>query len=149
MKDFLRALAEKLAELFGEDCRLYYGRVLQGAKRPCFFVQPPRVCRQTLPGGRVKREYGVVLRFYDGPADEQSNGYEQQQVGERLLVGLQLLHGEKRCYRGRELSYEPGAEFLQVQGEYEFYTTPELECDEELLPTGELMEIFGFSATAR
>lgn len=136
MKDFLQALSSRLLELFGHDYRLFYGRVLQGAKGACFFVLPPRVKREVLPGGRIRREYALSLRFYPGCREELSL---QQQVGETLLPGLLELAGVKRSYRGRELVYQPGEEYLTVSGVYGFYTTAEQEREESVVAAGDLM----------
>ncbi|HIU10180.1 MAG TPA: hypothetical protein IAB00_02895 [Candidatus Avidehalobacter gallistercoris] len=136
MKDFLRALSERLLELFGREYRLFYGRVWQGAKGTCFFVLPSKVKREVLPGGRIRREYSLSLRFYPAKREEL---ILQQQVGEKLLPELVELSGKKRRYHGRDLVYQPGEEFLTVSGTYEFYTTAEQEREESVVAAGDLM----------
>lgn len=136
MKDFLRALSGRLLELFGREYRLFYGRVWQGAKGACFFIAPPKVKREVLPGGRIRREYTLTLRFYPAKREELML---QQQVGEKLLPGLLELSGEKRSYRGRELNYQPGEEYLTASGVYEFYTTAEQEREDSVVAAGDLM----------
>lgn len=131
LKDFLRALAASLRGLVGEDYPLYYGRVLQGAAEPCFLLTPPEVSRRALSSGRVLREYGVDLRFYPG---KDPDLYSQQSMGESLICALDELFGEERNYRGRELKYQPGEQYLSFSAHYEFYTVKELEqaADREL-----------------
>jgi hypothetical protein len=146
MNDFLRALAKRLGELFGEEYALYYGQVLQGQRSACFFVQPPGVERAILPGGRIKRTYALEIHFYPGKQDGQSL---QQQIGEKLVCGLNVLVGEKRSYRGRDLTYEVGEDYLKFSAEYVFYTTAELETDDEYVAKhGDLMLEFSFGGGA-
>jgi hypothetical protein len=146
MNDFLRALAKRLGECFGEKYALYYGQVLQGQRGACFFVQPPVVERSILPGGRIRRTYSLEIHFYPGKQDEPGL---QQQIGERLVCRLNVLNGEKRSYRGRNLTYEAGEDFLKFSAVYVFYTTQELEMDEEYAVNhGDFMLEFSFAANS-
>lgn len=124
IRDFLQALAGCLRELLGEEYPLYFGRVLQGAKKPCLVLEPPEVSRRVLSAGRVQREYGVELRFYPAKAD---GLLEQQKMGERLICALDELFGADRNYRGRELKYVPGEEYLLVSARYDVITLKSLE----------------------
>lgn len=144
IKDFLRALAACLREQLGEEYPLYFGRVLQGAKRPCLLLEPPKVKRQKLAGGRVQREYAVDLRFYPAVEDV----YAQQQMGERLICVLDELFGEERNYRGRELEYAPGEDYLLVRARYDVITLQSLENAEKVAVDRNVMLEFGFEVAA-
>lgn len=144
MNDFLRALAECLKNLPGEEYPLYYGRILQGAEKPCLVLVPPSVSRQRLSGGRVRREYGVNLRFYPTGADM----CEQQEMGEKLICALDELLGERMNYRGREMKYEPGEKYLLVSARYEVIIPLSLEQQEESAVERNVMQEFGFILSA-
>lgn len=142
IKDFLRALARGLRDLAGGKYPLYYGRILQGAKEPCFLLAPPEASRLVLSNGRVQRKYDVELRFYPGGRAEI---FEQQRMGERLICALDELFGEERNYRGRELKYRPGEQYLTLSARYEFYTVKGREQDMTGEISGDMMLEFGFA----
>lgn len=141
IKDFLRALSDCLRNCLGGEYPLYFGRTLQGAKRPCLVLTPPRVRRKVLSAGRVEREYEVNLRFYPGAA---SDLFEQQRVGEKLICALEEIFGEDRNYRGRELEYVPQDEYLTVLARYDLITLKSLEQSEDGMLDRAFMQEFGF-----
>lgn len=145
IRDFLMALSGRLKEVLGDECPLYFGRVLQGAKRPCVVLEPPEVSRRVLSAGRVQREYGVSLRFYPGQED---GLFAQQQMGEKLICALDELFGESRNYRGRELKYELLNEYLQVSVRYDVITLKSLELAEDGGVDGSFMLELGFAVSA-
>lgn len=143
MKDFLQALAGCLKAQMAEDVPLYFGQVLQGLQRPCLLLLPPKVSRRVLSGGRVQREYEIDLRFYTGG---NADMYEQQRIGEKLIYALDELFGRERNYRGRELRYVPGEEYLNVTARYELMTLKSLEQGNDEGLNEALMLEFGFAA---
>ena len=70
MQDFLWAAATKLRQLFpgGEVGPVYFGRLLQGERTPCFYLPPPELHRQLWPCGRVRREIDLTLHYYPRPS---------------------------------------------------------------------------------
>lgn len=127
----------------GAEYELYFGRLLQGARKPCLVLLPPEVSRRVLSGGRVQREYGIDLRFYpDGRLDL----FDQQRLGEKLICALDELEGEQRNYRGRELKYSPGGEYLSITARYDVITLRSLEKDENAAAVDRnIMLEFGFT----
>lgn len=142
MKDFLQALAGCIKEQVGAEYGLYFGRLLQGAKKPCLVLLPPEVSRRVLSGGRVQREYGVDLRFYPG---DRLDLFEQQRIGEKLICALDELMGEERNYRGRELRYAPSGEYLSISVKYDVITLRSLESKESAVVDRNVMLEFGFT----
>lgn len=126
----------RLREIFGEDCCLFYGRVLQGQREPCFYLQPQAVERRLLTGGRVWRKVALELHYYPAAAGSLD---EQAATGEKLLKELVSLEGELRAYRGQDMVYRVGSEYLRFGVAYEFYTTVAQEAEEVV--GGELMEV--------
>lgn len=142
IKDFLQALAACIKEQVGAEYGLYFGRLLQGARKPCLVLLPPEVSRRVLSGGRVQREYGVDLRFYpDGRLDL----FEQQRIGEKLICALDELIGEDRNYRGRELRYAPRGEYLSISVKYDVITLRSLEREDGAAIDRNVMLEFGFT----
>ncbi len=135
-QDLLVALVGRLQEIFGDECGLFYGRVMQGQREPCFYLQPQAVERRLLAGGRVWRKVALELHFYPEAAGSLD---EQTAAGEKLLRGLSCLTGKLRAYRGQEMAYRVGSEFLRFAVAYEFYTTVAQEAEETA--GGELMEV--------
>lgn len=140
--DFIRGLAARLHGLFDGKYPVYWGRLPQGERRPGFFIPPVQVERREQPCGRIWRQLRLELHFYT-KAVGLSELALQEQVGERLLRELGNIEGAGgRQYRGRELKYQPGEEFLRLWGRYEFYTTLEQErlAAGEELAAGEIMQ---------
>lgn len=140
--DFIRGLAARLQAAFDGKYPVYWGRLPQGERRPGFFIPPLQVERRELPCERVWRQMRLELRFY-AEAAGLSEPALQEQVGERLLRELEYIEGaDGRRYRGRELKYQPGEEFLRFWGRYEFYTTREQErlAAGEAPAAGEVMQ---------
>lgn len=141
IEDFLRALATCIKEEVGGDCALYFGRLLQGAKKPCLVLRPPVVSRRVLSGGRVQREYGIDLRFYPAACTDL---FEQQAMGEKLICALDEIVGENRNYRGRELEYEPKDEYLAVSAHYDVIMLKSMESKESAVVDKNIMLELGF-----
>ena len=142
MQDFLWAAATKLRQLFpgGEVGPVYFGRLLQGERTPCFYLPPPALHRQLWPCGRVRREIDLTLHYYPRPskaAAEKPDGAwsglaEQERIGEGLVRGMAELSGRLRAYRGHDLHWQAGNEDLCFQAKYVYYTTLELEAADKL-----------------
>lgn len=135
-RDLLVALVGRLREIFGDECAVFYGRVLQGQREPCFYLRPQAVERRVLTGGRVWRRVALELHYYPllaGSLDEQA------EVGEKLLRGLVCIDGEQRAYRGQEMAYRVGSEYLCWSAAYEYHTTAEQEAADS--GGSELMEV--------
>ena len=139
LQDFLWAVTAGLRRLFPEmaDCPVYYGRLLQGERTPCFYLPPPALRRQLWPCGRGRREIDLQLHYYPrqrkGAADKQQPGLaEQERIGEGLARGMTELFGRQRAYRGRDLRWQPGNDCLRFQAKYVYYTTPALEAADNL-----------------
>lgn len=162
MRDFLRALAKRLSQLFEEQWPVYLGRLWQGEKTPCFYLPPPELQRRLLPCGRVRREIALELHFYAdklpklGESGEPSQNGElvlsREQVAEKLLRGLAAFAGGQRAYRGWDLrcdvaggaTGQPGREYLRLRGRYVFYTTLELEAADGLSDWPEAAELMSY-----
>ncbi len=139
-RDLTAALAGKLREIFGSECVLFYGRVRQGQREPCFYLLPQTVERRLLNGGRVWRRVVMELHYYPADRDDPD---EQIAVGEKVLRGLAVLEGAKRSYRGQDMSYCPGSEYLRCRIAYEYYTTADLEAEESGdISLMEILQIF-------
>lgn len=142
MQDFLWAAATKLRQLFpgSEVGPVYFGRLLQGERTPCFYLPPPALRRQLWPCGRVRREIDLTLHYYPRPskaAAEKPDGAwsglaEQERIGEGLVRGMAELSGRLRAYRGHDLHWQAGNEYLCFQAKYVYYTTLELEAADKL-----------------
>lgn len=161
MQDFLWAVAAKLRRLFPEGVPVYFGRLLQGEKTPCFYLPPPALRRQLLPCGRVRREIELELHYYprqsrfaaEKTADRAAAGAlssmsEQERIGEGLVRGMGELAGRKRGYRGRNLVWQGGNDCLRFKAKYVYYTTLELEAADgwsELPAVAELMQFWLWS----
>ncbi len=141
MQDFLWAVADRLRRLFPEGAPVYFGRLLQGERTPCFYLPPPALRRQLWPCGRVRREIELELCYYprqrrfsaetaanSSAAQNLSGLSEQERIGEGLVRGMGELTGRRRGYRGRELSWQAGNECLRFKARYVYYTTLELEA---------------------
>lgn len=150
MQDFLQALAKRLNQLFDGKCPVYLGRIWQGEKTPCFYLQLPDLKRHELICGRVRREIDLELHFYADSRQEAAAGLSCDLVAEKLLRGLGALAGVRRAYRGWDLQCGPagngaGQEYLRFKARYVFFTTLELEAADGLsdLPAAaELMSYF-------
>lgn len=142
IEDLLRALSGCLKEQLGEEYPLYFGRILQGVKKPGVLLMPPKVSRRVLSAGRVQREYEVILRVYPSGAED---WYLQQNHGELLLCCLDELRGEKLNYRGRMLSYELGEQYVTVNVCYEVIMPRSMENAVEQQFSKDTMLEFGFS----
>lgn len=147
MQDFLWAVADKLRQ-FGSP--VYFGRLWQGEKTPCFYLPPPSLRRQLLPCGRVRREISLALHYYPrqrkaAAAKVNETGIaEQTRIGEGLVRGMAELTGRQRGYRGRNLRWQPGNDFLSFQAEYVYYTTLELEAADGFSAPPESAELMKF-----
>ena len=155
MQDFLWAVADKLRRLGltgrQDKLALYFGRLWQGENTPCFYLPPPSLRRQLLPCGRVRREITLELHYYPRQRklpDEKINESgiaEQTRIGEGLVRGMGELQGRQRAYRGRNLCWQAGNDYLRFQAEYVYYTTLELEAADgysDLPESAELMQFF-------
>ena len=100
LQDFLQALAKRLNQLFDGKCPVYLGRIWQGEKTPCFYLQLPGLKRDELICGRVRREIDLELHFYADSRQDAAAGLSCDLVAEKLLRGLGALAGVRRAYRG-------------------------------------------------
>ena len=142
MRELIQAVAGQLNRLFAGAYPVYWGRMPQEEKRPCFYILPPKLERRELPCGRVWRQAGLELHFYGGGQGLAGLAL-QEQVGERLLRELSEIKAKAggRSFRGRGLGYQPGERYLSFSGRYEYYTTREQErlAAGESWPARELM----------
>ncbi len=98
VQQVLEGAAQAVRSAFGERTEVYAGRVEQGARPPCVFLEAQEAARRPLPCGRVELTVRVSAVYL---AQSAAQGEDAPRLGlEKLLEALAVVQAGGPALRG-------------------------------------------------
>lgn len=104
VNDLIKAISTKLFSVFGEDKKIYRGKVEQDLQVPCFLIKVLKVSDRQLVGTRHDRKHPFDIHFFPQNIADDEITYDIAESMEDCLETIRIANGD--TFHGTDIAWE-------------------------------------------
>lgn len=124
VNSFYTAIAIRLEELFNNPT-IYFDKLPQGFKSPCFFVKLLNTKQELILHNRYEVSLNFDIHYF--PSDNKKYRLELNNTAYTMITGLEYIDRNGFLTRGTDISYEVQEDVLHFFITYRFHVLTTLE----------------------